>query len=191
GRHPMPSAEVFGFAMRAAGVSGDRGVVVYDGGNSMAAARAWWLLRYFGHPQVSVLDGGFSGWLAAGHAIERGAVAVEAGDFVPRGGGMPVLDAGGAARVAEAGVLLDARAAERFRGESEPVDPVAGHIPGAVSLPGSELLRLEGGLLDAEGLRARFDAAGVRDGVLVGAYCGSGVTAALEVLALEVAGFDA
>jgi thiosulfate/3-mercaptopyruvate sulfurtransferase len=186
GRHPMPSADVFGEAMRAAGVSAEREVVVYDGGTSMAAARAWWLLRYFGHSRVSVLDGGFSGWLAAGHAIERGAVAVEAGDFVPQAGGMPLLDASGAARVAGAGVLLDARAAERFRGESEPVDPVAGHIPGAVNVPGTEL-RLD----DPDGLRDRFSAAGVRDGVSVGAYCGSGVTAALEVLALSVAGFDA
>src|SRR5581483_3550394 len=100
GRHPLPPAETFGEAMRAAGVSGDRPVVDYDGGTSMAAARAWWLLRYFGHPRVSVLDGGFSGWLAAGNAIERGAVAVEAGDFVPRAGGMEVLDASAAARVA-------------------------------------------------------------------------------------------
>lgn len=192
GRHPLPAADAFGSAMRAAGVSGDRPVVVYDGGILMAAARAWWLLRYFGHPRVSVLDGGFSGWLAAGHAIERGAVAVEAGDFVPRGGGMAVLDASGAARVAAGGgVLLDARAGERFRGEVEPVDPVAGHIPGAVNVPGSELLRPEGGLLDREGLRERFEAAGVRDGVSVGAYCGSGVTAALSVLALSEAGFDA
>src|SRR5689334_15104583 len=99
---------------------------------------------------------------------------------------MPVLDAGGAARVAVAGVLLDARAGERFRGEQEPVDPVAGHIPGAVNLPGTELLRLD----DPRGLRARFEAAGVRDGVEVGVYCGSGVTAALEVLALSVAGFE-
>jgi thiosulfate/3-mercaptopyruvate sulfurtransferase len=80
GRHPLPSADVFGDTMRAAGVSGDRAVVVYDGGTSMAAARAWWVLRYFGHPRVFVLDGGFSDWLAAGHAIERGAVAVEVGD---------------------------------------------------------------------------------------------------------------
>jgi thiosulfate/3-mercaptopyruvate sulfurtransferase len=191
GRHPLPQADVFGAAMRAAGVSGDGAVVAYDGGISMAAARAWWLLRYFGHPRVFVLDGGFSGWLAGGHAIERGAVAVAAGDFVPRAGGMPLLDAAGAARVAVAGVLLDARARERYVGEREPVDPVAGHIPGAVNLPGTELLRPEGGLVDAEGLRERFEAAGVRDGVSVGAYCGSGVTAALEVLALSEAGFDA
>ncbi|HET6870486.1 MAG TPA: sulfurtransferase [Solirubrobacteraceae bacterium] len=191
GRHPLPEAGVFGSAMRAAGVSAARPVVVYDGGDLMAAARAWWLLRYFGHSRVFVLDGGFGGWLAAGRAIERGAVAVGAGDFEPRPGGMPLLDAAGAARVAAgAGVLLDARAVERYVGASEPVDPVAGHIPGAVNVPGSELLRLEGGLLDPEGLRARFEAAGVRDGVEVGAYCGSGVTAALEVLALSVAGFD-
>jgi thiosulfate/3-mercaptopyruvate sulfurtransferase len=99
---------------------------------------------------------------------------------------MPLLDAAGAASVARGGVLLDARAVERYRGEQEPIDPVAGHIPGAVNLPGTELLGL-----DAEGLRERFAGAGVREGVEVGAYCGSGVTAALEVLALEVAGFDA
>jgi thiosulfate/3-mercaptopyruvate sulfurtransferase len=191
GRHPLPDCDAFGAAMRAAGVSGDRPVVVYDGGTSMAAARAWWLLRYFGHPRVFVLDGGFSGWLAAGGAIERGAVAVEPGDFVPRPGGMPLLDAEGAARLAGDGVLLDARAPERFRGEREPIDPVAGHIPGAVNVPGAELLRLEGGFLGAAQLRARFEAAGVRDGVSVGAYCGSGVTAAHEVLALSLAGFDA
>jgi thiosulfate/3-mercaptopyruvate sulfurtransferase len=104
---------------------------------------------------------------------------------------MPLLDAAGAARVAGSGVLLDARAAERFRGEVEPVDPVAGHIPGAVNVPSSELLRLESGrVLDAPRLRARFEAAGVRDGVSVGAYCGSGVAAAFEVLALERAGFS-
>ena len=127
----MPSAEAFGAAMRAAGVFGDRPVVVYDAGNSMAAARAWWLLRYFGHPRVFVLDGGFSGWLAAGLAIERGAVEGQAGDFVPRAGGMPLLDAAAAAAVADAGVLLDARAPERFRGESEPVDSGGGpHLRG-------------------------------------------------------------
>jgi thiosulfate/3-mercaptopyruvate sulfurtransferase len=189
GRHPLPSAEAFGEAMRAAGVSASRPVVVYDAGNSMAAARAWWLLRYFGHPRVLVLDGGFSRWLAAGHAIERGAPSVEPGDFVPRAGAMPLLDAAGAARVAGAGVLLDARVPERFRGEQEPIDPVAGHIPGAVNLPGSDLVREGGRFLDAGALRARFSGAGVRDGVQVGAYCGSGVAAAQEVLALELAGY--
>jgi thiosulfate/3-mercaptopyruvate sulfurtransferase len=103
---------------------------------------------------------------------------------------MPLLDASGAAAVAGAGALLDARAPERYRGEREPIDPVAGHIPGAVNVPSAELLRPEGGFLGAEGLLARFQAAGVRDGVEVGAYCGSGVAAALEVLALDVAGLS-
>ena len=202
GRHPLPTAEAFGEAMRAAGVSGDRPVVVYDGGNSVAAARAWWLLRYFGHPRVFVLDGGFSGWQAAvsmaqlsaapdggALAIERGVTAAAPGDFVARPGGMPLLDADGAARLAGgAGVLLDARAPERFRGEEEPIDPVAGHIPGAVNLPNTALLDADGRLLDPVELRRRFAAVGARDGVEVGVYCGSGVSAAHEVLALAAAG---
>ena len=189
GRHPLPAVDEFGAAMRTAGVSAERPVVVYDAGNSIAAARAWWLLRYFGHPRVLVLDGGFSAWEAAGRAIERDAVAVEPGDFVPRPGGMPVLDATGAGRLAQIGVLIDARAPERFRGEAEPIDPVAGHIPGAVNLPGPSLLDASGRFLDVGGLRERFAAAGVRsEGDAVGAYCGSGITAAHTVLALEAAG---
>ena len=93
-----------------------------------------------GTRDVHVLDGGFSGWLAAGFAIEREVTAVEPGDFVARAGGMPLLDAAAAASLARTGVLLDARAPERFRGEAEPIDPVAGHIPGAVNLPAPELV---------------------------------------------------
>jgi thiosulfate/3-mercaptopyruvate sulfurtransferase len=191
GRHPLPDARVFEEAMRAAGVSADRPVVVYDAGNSIAAARAWWLLRYFGHPDVSVLDGGFSGWLAAGNAIERAVTAPDAGDFVARPGGMPLLDAESAATVARDGILLDARVGERFRGEREPVDPVAGHIPGAVNVPATDLVGAGGRFLDAEALRARFAAAGVEDGAFVGAYCGSGVAASHGVLALSLAGIPA
>ena len=191
GRHPLPDADVFGEAMRAAGVSADRSVVVYDAGNSVAAARAWWLLRYFGHPEVLVLDGGFSGWLAAGHAIERGATAAEPGDFVPHPGGMPLLDAEGAADVARAGVLIDARAPERFRAEREPIDPVAGHVPGAVNVPSTDVVDATGRFLDVDALRARFAAAGVGDGASVGAYCGSGVAASHQVLALSLAGYPA
>ncbi|HTP22261.1 MAG TPA: sulfurtransferase [Solirubrobacteraceae bacterium] len=188
GRHPLPDADTFAHAMRAAGVSADRPVVVYDAGNSIAAARAWWLLRYFGHSDVRVLDGGFSGWLAAGFAIERAVTSPEAGDFVARPGGMPLLDAESAATVARDGVLLDARAPERFRGEREPVDPVAGHIPGAVNLPAPELAGGSGRFLDADALGERFAEAGVRAGEPIGAYCGSGVAAAFEVLALSLAG---
>lgn len=191
GRHPLPDADAFGAAMRTAGVSGSRPVVVYDAGNSVAAARAWWLLRYFGHPDVSVLDGGFAAWRAAGFAIEREVNTVQAGDFEPRPGGMPLLDAGAAAVVARDGVLLDARAPERFRGESEPVDPVAGHIPGAVNVPAAALVEVDGRFLDADVLRRRFEDVGVREGIAVGAYCGSGVAAAHEVLALSLAGIPA
>jgi thiosulfate/3-mercaptopyruvate sulfurtransferase len=191
GRHPLPDARVFEAAMRGAGVRGDRVVVVYDAANSMAAARAWWLSRYFGHQDVRVLDGGFAGWVAAGLAVSRDSVVPEAGDFRARAGGMPVIDAAGALSLAGRGVLLDARAPERFRGESEPVDPVAGHIPGAVNAPTSSNLGSEGGFLGAVELRERFEAFGVAPGVEVGAYCGSGVTAAHEVLALELAGFRA
>ena len=110
-------------------------------------------------------------------------------DFVAAPGGMPVLDAESAGRLARRGVLLDARAPERFRGEREPIDPVAGHIPGAVNLPSPELVGESGRFLDRDRLRAKFEAVGVGD--QVGAYCGSGVTAAQEVLALELAGYRA
>src|SRR5436305_2727581 len=103
----MPDADGFGEAMRASGVSGGRPVVVYDAGSSMAAARAWWLLRYFGHPRVAVLDGGFAAWSAAGLPLQTGALRVEPGDFVARAGAMPLLDVAGAARLAAGdGVLL-------------------------------------------------------------------------------------
>jgi thiosulfate/3-mercaptopyruvate sulfurtransferase len=178
--------------MRRAGVSHGRAVVVYDAATSMAAARAWWLLRYFGHSDVRVLDGGLRAWVAAGGALAAGAGAAPAGgDFDAVPGGMPMLGAHAAARVAEQGVLLDARAGERFRGEAEPVDPVAGHIPGAANLPGSELVDESGRFRDDGALRARFHAAGVHSEGQLGAYCGSGVSAAHEVLALELAGYRA
>ena len=191
GRHPMPSGPEFGAAMRAAGVSSRRPVVVYDAAPSTAAARAWWLLRYFGHPDVRVLDGGLRAWTDAGLPVETGSSVPGSGDFEASPGGMPVLDAAGAAAVAERGLLIDARAPERFRGEHEPIDPVAGHIPGAVNRPTSLNVDRPGRFLDRDALRAAFADLGVRDGVEVGAYCGSGVTAAHEVLALELAGFPA
>ncbi len=113
------------------------------------------------------------------------------GDFEPRSGGMALVDAGGAAAVAERGVLIDARAPERFRGEHEPIDPVAGHVPGAVNRPTTLNVDTSGRFLDRALLRDAFAALGVRDGVEVATYCGSGVTAAHEVLALELAGFPA
>ena len=190
GRHPLPTAADFTAAMRRAGVSATSPVVVYDDADATAAARAWWLLRYFGHESTAVLDGGYRGWVAAGLPVTTDVPTPEPGDFVATPGGLPVVDADQAATLARRGVLLDARAAARYRGEVEPIDPVAGHIPGAVSAPVTDNVGPDGRLLPAEALRERFAALGVRPGVPVGAYCGSGVTAAQEVLALTLAGYD-
>jgi thiosulfate/3-mercaptopyruvate sulfurtransferase len=193
GRHPMPAAADFERSMRRAGVRDGGPVIVYDDADSTAAARAWWLLRYFGHPSVRVLDGGFLAWTAAGLPVERVLPPDPGrpGDFTARPGHLPLLDADGAAAAARGGILLDARAAERYRGETEPLDPVAGHIPGAVSAPTSENVNPDGTFRSAPELSARFRELGATPGRLVGAYCGSGVTAAHEVLALTLAGVPA
>jgi thiosulfate/3-mercaptopyruvate sulfurtransferase len=190
GRHPLPSDADFQASMRRAGVDNDRAVIVYDTG-SLAAARAWWLLRYFGHRDVVVLDGGLAGWSAAGFSLSNESPAPQPGNFVARAGGMPVLNAERAAALAMGGVLLDARAPERFSGEAEPIDPVAGHIPGAHNVPATLTVDATGKFRDATVLRDLFKDAGVETGVEVGAYCGSGVTAAHEVLALAIAGYRA
>jgi thiosulfate/3-mercaptopyruvate sulfurtransferase len=192
GRHPLPGPAAFTEAMRAAGVSQDRPVVMYDDRDATAAARAWWLLRYHGHEHVRVLDGGYQAWLAAGLPVSTADPVRPPGDFTARPGHMPVLDAAAAESTARTGVLLDARAGGRYRGEQEPVDPVAGHIPGAVSAPTADNVNPDGTFrADAE-LAARFAALGVSPGIgVVGAYCGSGVTAAHEVLALALAGIPA
>ncbi|MEU6076448.1 sulfurtransferase [Micromonospora sp. NPDC047074] len=189
GRHPLPDPAALQAALRGAGVRAGRPVVVYDGGDGMAAARAWWTLRWAGHRPVQLLHGGFPAWLAAGLPTSTAVPTPEPGDVEVRPGALPVLDTGEAARLAAAddGVLLDVRAAPRYRGEAEPVDPVAGHIPGAVNLPAPEYVA-EGRFPAADALRARFAAAGVGEGRPVGAYCGSGVTAAQAVLALHLAG---
>ena len=192
GRHPLPEPVAFVTTMRSCGVV-DRGpVVVYDQRDGSAAARVWWLLRWCGHVDVRLLDGGYDGWVAAGGDVQAGpGDQPRAGDFSGQSGQLPTLDADAAAAVARDGVLLDARAAARFRGEVEPVDPVAGHVPGAISAPATDNVRADGRLCSADELRARFAALGIGPGTPVGAYCGSGVTATHAVLALEVAGIEA
>ena len=193
GRHPLPDPAAFQAAMRAAGVSRDRPVVLYDDGDAMAAARGWWMLRYFGHPHVRVLDGGYRAWTAAGLPVTADDPAPAPGDFTAEPGHLPVLDAAAAQATARSGLLLDARAGERYRGETEHVDPVAGHIPGAVSAPTAANANPDGTFRDPAELAARFTALGAvpEADTPVGAYCGSGVTAAHEVLALALAGIPA
>jgi len=188
GRHPLPEPGRFQAAMRAAGVATGRPVVVYDDWGSRAAARCWWLLRWAGHDDVRVLDGGWSAWQRAGGAVETGEVRPEPGDLVVRPGSLPTVDADGAARVAADGLLLDAREPERYRGDVEPVDPVAGHVPGAVNAPTSANLGPDGRFRDPAALRATYAAA---EGRPTAVYCGSGITATHDVLAMAVAGLDA
>jgi thiosulfate/3-mercaptopyruvate sulfurtransferase len=191
GRHPLPSPQAFQDVMRRAGVRRDSLVVVYDDGDATAAARGWWTLRYFGHERVRVLDGGYHAWVDAGQPVETVAPKVEPGDFEASPGHLPLLDADGAMALAKDGVLLDARAPERYRGEVEPVDPVAGHIPGATNAPTLGNVGVDGRFLPPGLLRERFAGLGATDAAEVGAYCGSGVTAAHEILALTIAGVPA
>jgi thiosulfate/3-mercaptopyruvate sulfurtransferase len=189
GRHPLPEREAFAMAMRRIGVDADVQVVAYDADTSMAASRLWWLLTDAGHAQVRVLNGGYAGWVAVGEPIETGpARPVAAGTFTGRPGHQPQIDGSRlAARIATGaptGTVLDVRAAERFRGELEPVDPVAGHIPGAVNLPSTGNVDATGRFLPARELAERF--AGLSSEPIV--YCGSGITAAHTVLAMLAAG---
>jgi thiosulfate/3-mercaptopyruvate sulfurtransferase len=185
GRHPLPDADAFAAAARRAGISDRTLVVAYDEAAEGGAARLWWLLRHFGHDQVTVLDGGLRGWREEGGELRAGPEQTEPGDFEAK---PPAQEPASADELAATGlVLVDARTPERYRGEVEPIDSVAGHIPGAVNLPFADLAP-EGRFLAPEELRARFEAAGVQSGGDAVAYCGSGVTACVLVLAAEVAG---
>ncbi|MGK8553401.1 sulfurtransferase [Nocardia amamiensis] len=187
GRHPLPDPAQLEKCARSWGLCDGDPVVVYDATGGMAAARAWWLLRWAGVADVRILDGGLPAWTGAGGPIATGAEAdPEPGDVELSPGRLPVIDADAAARWQ--GVLLDARAGERYRGEVEPIDPRAGHIPGALSAPTAENLDADGRFRTADELRDRF--AGFGSGP-VAVYCGSGVTAAHQIAALAVAGVEA
>ena len=185
GRHPLPAAGDFERAARRAGIGNETHVIAYDEAGEGSAARLWWLLRHFGHERASVLDGGLDGWRSAGLPLATGTEQVGAGDFTVYEREGDTVDADHLA--ADRRLLLDARAPERFRGETEPIDPVAGHIPGARNLPFAELAPGGAFLRPAE-LRERFDRAGAGSGEELVAYCGSGITACTVILAAEVAG---
>ena len=192
GRHPLPTGGALQAAARRWGVRRDQPVVVYDDWNRAGSARAWWLLTAAGLRDVRILDGGLAAWIAAGGELQAGPVIPPAGDVDVvhddlYAGGRQVLTAdeiaGGAATT-----VLDARAPERFRGEVEPVDPVAGHIPGARNLPSLAVLGPDGRFLPDVGLAALVDETGVGDSV--GVYCGSGVTASVVLAALSTVGVN-
>ena len=217
GRHPMPSLDQLQAAARRWGIDEGATVVVYDDSGGTAAARAWWLLRWGGLTDVRILDGGLAAWSAIGGILEDGEVAVAPGNVTLGADHMPVADADEAGRVGaasgassaagaaggasaqaaapgraqKAGVLLDARATERYTGAEEPVDARAGHIPGAVSAPTSENLDGAARFRPAAELRDRYTRLGVAADADVVVYCGSGVTAAHEVAALESIGVRA
>ncbi len=190
GRHPLPSSAALQESVRRWGIDDDSVVVVYDDNGNQAAARAWWLLRWAGLAEVLLLDGGLRAWRACGFEVASGEeTAQSAGGAVVTVGQLPTVDGDGVA--ATEGILLDARAGERYRGEHEPVDPRAGHIPGALSAPTSENLDGSGCFLSPGELRARFAALGVTVDARPTVYCGSGVTAAHQIAALAIAGIDA
>jgi len=179
GRHPLPEQAQFEAAARRAGIDARSRVVAYDEAGEGGAARLWWLLRHFGHEDVAVLDGGLRAWRAEGGPLRPGAEEVEPGDFTARPRANDTVSAEDIQR--ERPRLLDARAPERYRGETEPIDAVAGHIPGALNAPFAEVAP-EGRFPPAERLVQRL---GTEPFV---AYCGSGVTACVLVLAGELAG---
>lgn len=195
GRHPLPSGGELQNAARRWGVRAGQPVVVYDDWNRAGSARAWWVLTAAGLTNVRILDGGLAAWAQAGGALQTGQVTPEPGDVALAfpdlyAGARPTLTADelGAGTV---GVLLDARAPERYRGEVEPVDPVAGHIPGARNLPSTALLDDGGTYRNPAAIAALLAARGVKPGDTVGVYCGSGVTASVVLAGLASVGVDA
>lgn len=189
GRHPLPAVDRLQEAARGWGLDDGAPVVVYDDDGNRAAARAWWLLRWAGVREVALLDGGLEAWRAAGMRLSTGDTAPRRGDVTLAAGSMPTA---GIDEVAETdSVLLDARPPERYRGGEDPIDPRAGHIPGAHSMPTGGNLDADGRFLSETQLRERFATVGVAEGSDVIAYCGSGVTAAHQIVALGLAGVDA
>lgn len=191
GRHPLPEPADFTESVRMLGINDGDTVVVYDAVDSSAAARAWWLLRYAGLTKVYVLDGGLDAWRARDLPLQAGEVLPRFGSVYLSWGKMPVVDTAEVPEFLRAGGLLfDARASERYSGASEPIDPVAGHIPSAISAPSSDVTDAHGKFRSAAELREYFADLGATQNTGVTAYCGSGVTAAKTVLALALAGVE-
>lgn len=188
GRHPLPDPATFMEVLGRSGIDSGSVVVAYDDSGGAVASRLWWMLRDLGHEKVAVLDGGLDVWPA--HLMDSATVTAMATTYRGEPGSMPQLDRAGLAAVLDTVVTLDARAGERYRGEEEPVDPVAGHVPSARSRPLTENLAADGRFRSPEELSAQFAALGAGGGTRTVSYCGSGVTACHNILAMEVAGME-
>jgi thiosulfate/3-mercaptopyruvate sulfurtransferase len=191
GRHPLPDPVELAPKLAAMGLDSrhpNKLVVAYDASRFAFAARFWWLLRYLGYDRVAVLDGGWPGWQARGYPVSQVEPALQPATFIPRAQAHWVVDRQAVSqRKAETGtVVMDAREAERYRGEREPIDPVAGHIPGAINLPWQQMTDEAGQGRSPEALRQLFANLQTASEIMV--YCGSGVTACVNLLALERAG---
>jgi thiosulfate/3-mercaptopyruvate sulfurtransferase len=190
GRHPLPAIADLQEAARTWGVNDGDTVVVYDDLGNLSAARAWWLLRWAGIADVRLLDGALNAWREAAFPLEAGEAQPARGTVRLSAGHLPTLDMDEAGSLPESGLLIDSRAPERYRGDIEPIDPKPGHIPGAVNLPTTGNLDDSGRFLSPAALRERFDVAGVTSGRRLGVYCGSGVTASHNIVAMTLAGFE-
>jgi len=191
GRHPLPDPSEFATTLSRWGVTKDTQVIAYDADNGLYAARLWWMLRWVGHESVAVLDGGFKAWTAAGQPTSSASAQRSSTTFIARPDRSMWVDAPEVARAAQdpSSRVLDARAPERYQGRVEPIDTVAGHVPGAVNHPFANSLAGDARFLSPEELRARFDASQASapsDRTI--AMCGSGVTACHLLLAMEIAG---
>lgn len=195
GRHPLPRPEAFSAAMSRAGIGADTHVIAHDFGDGSTAARLWWLLRHLGHERVSLLDGGFARWAAEGRPVEIAMPTHPPAAFAPspRAGMLVDADAVERLRTDPGTLILDSRLPERYEGRTEPIDPVAGHIPGARNRPYPANVRSaqDPGFLDPAELREQFERLGAGRAERVVAYCGSGVNACQNLFALELAGFEA
>ena len=193
GRHPLPAPGPFAAAMARAGIGADAHVIAYDFGDGSTAARLWWLLRYYGHERVSVLDGGMARWVAEGRPVEGGVRSVAPAAFTATPHSEMVADAAAVERLRKdaRALVIDVRMPERYEGRREPIDPVAGHVPGARNRPYPTNVRSpeDPRFLPAGELRTAFEQLGAGAGGPVACYCGSGVNACQTVLALELAGF--
>ncbi|PIG90446.1 sulfurtransferase [Gloeocapsopsis sp. IPPAS B-1203] len=192
GRHPLPDPEKLAHKLSQMGITPQTLVVAYDDSRFAFAARLWWLLRYLGHTQVAVLNGGFKGWLASGYPVTDTIPESEPGNFVPQEHADQVVDitAVKARKDLPNVILVDSRESDRYLGEREPIDPIAGHIPGAVNYPWQEVSDAQGYLRSLSEQQQRWEKLQEEKAKEIIVYCGSGVTACVNLLSLELAGID-